>query len=223
MSHKLDSIEDDLSSIKTLLNQENSSLIQLKQNLIPVLEHFSFNSNAVNSNAVNPKSTSSKSTNPKNANPKNTVNVNPKKTVNFSVPPQNQSQNQKDSFPLISQLFESELLALPSYLKGRLTCTKINSFIDDLNRILKEKYTVLLKSNPSKLAGDLRQRFFEWRGDENEETRGRFFVTEADLKAKNGLDGFKFDQVGRNILKILRQVGKIKEVRSVGIVRYVLN
>jgi len=123
----------------------------------------------------------------------------------------------------IHSLSEEEFELLPKYLKGRLTSSKINAFIQDFNRFLLEKYTLLLRSNPAKLSVEQRQKFFEWKATELEELDGKNFLTETDFKTKNGVGPFKFDQVARNILTILRQVGRIKEVRSPGIIRYVIN
>lgn len=201
MAHKLDLVEDDLSFIRDHLNQERSAFKDLKQTLTPILGFL----NVITTNAV--------------PSVKNT-----QKTVKFSSakPDIAESVNIGQS---ICSLNESEFEGLPKYLKGRLNLQKINSFIADFNRFLLEKYSILLKANPAKLTVDQRQRFFEWKSAETDETAGKFFLTETDLKSKSGnaLGGFKFDQVARNILTILRQVGRIKEVRSAGIIRYVLS
>lgn len=118
-------------------------------------------------------------------------------------------------------LSESEFEALPKYIRGRLALERVNKFVEDLNKIFVEKYT-LLKCNPAKLPFDQRQRYYDWKQGENDETRGKFFITEADLKARSGLGVLKMDQTGRSILTILRQAGRIKESRSPGVVRYIV-
>lgn len=59
---------------------------------------------------------------------------------------------------------------------------------------------------------------------ENDETAGRFFITEQDMKTflanLKGATPFKLDSAGRAILAILRHLGRIKEVRSTGVVRF---
>ena len=197
LADKLDSIETDLNFIRSLLHSEKSALNDLKQNLAPISGFFSKNNNS------NPAEKSKK------------------KSVNFSLTPTTSKDDLiSDQINLIS---ESEFDQLPKYLKGRITLIKINGFVHDFNRFLIEKYTLLLRSNPSKLSVDQRQKFFEWKAAEIESLHGRNFLTETDLKAKNGSGHFKFDQVARNILTILRQVGRIKEVRSSGVIRYVIN
>lgn len=198
LAGKLDLIETDLNFIRSLLSQEKSALYDLKQNLAPISDFLNVATNKKRS---------------VNFADKVTVTANP-----VAAPCATNSSNQQ-----VNLLSEDEFEQLPKYLKGRLTATKINAFIQDFNRFLTEKYTLLLRSNPAKLSVDQRQKFFEWKAADLEELAGRCFLTEADFKAKNGTGHFKFDQVARNILTILRQVGRIKEVRSSGIIRYVIN
>lgn len=125
-------------------------------------------------------------------------------------------------FANLRHLSQEEFASIPKYSRGRIPLDKINSLIDHLNRILHEKYTLLLRTNPAKLGIDQRQRVSEWRAAETAETASKFFVTEADLKVKSAAGGpFKFDQVARNVLTILRLVGRIKESRNAGIIRYI--
>lgn len=206
LADKLDLIENDLNFIRSLLSQEKSTLTDLKQNLAPISEFLNVPTKKKSVN-FSDKVTVAATSKPSTASAPNAINT----TANI---------NNNNNIALLS---DEEFEQLPKYLKGRLTSTKINSFIQDFNRFLTEKYTLLLRSNPAKLSVDQRQKFFEWKAAELEELAGRCFLTEADFKAKNGTGHFKFDQVARNILTILRQVGRIKEIRSSGIIRYVLN
>lgn len=206
MADKLDLIEHDLNFIRSLLKQEKSALHDLKQKLAPISEFLNISTNEkTKKKSVNFALTAKTGT-------KAMIPTEEDITAISSKSPANQ----------IHLLSEEEFEQLPKYLKGRLTSSKINSFIHDFNRFLLEKYTLLLRSNPAKLSVEQRQKFFEWKAADLEELRGRNFLTETDFKAKNGLGPFKFDQVARNILTILRQVGRIKEVRSSGIIRYVI-
>lgn len=190
LDRKLYSIEEDLAQIRVILNQERSSLKDLKENLQPIVGFFG---------------------------------VKKSKTVHFA-PISLQTSSTADS---ITHISPQEFDSLPKYLKGRLTVAKINSLVDDFNKFISEKYTLLARSNPAKLSLDQRQKYLEWKNSETEDTFGKFFITEADLKAKSSSstnNGFKFDQVTRNILTILRQIGRIKENRSSGgIIRYIIN
>lgn len=109
-------------------------------------------------------------------------------------------------------------------MRGRLTLEKINAGVTFINRTLRERY-IFLKQNPAKLNGEARQRWYAMRETETEETTGRWYVTETDLKnalAGNASNsGFKLDSTGRAVLAILRHLGRIKEVRGGGVIRYV--
>lgn len=127
--------------------------------------------------------------------------------------------------PPISQ---DEFQNIPKYMKGRLTQEKINQGIEYFSRVLHERYS-LLRQNPAKLNVETRHRWYELREAECEEVAGRYFVTEQDLKGpatggkgNNTSAAFKMDATGRAILAIMRHVGRIKEVRSNGLARFVL-
>lgn len=193
MNAKLNHVQSELDSLRCLLQSEKSQLADLKENIKPILGEITKKRVSWNT-----------SSNP----------VNPVSSVNHD-----------GSFGgQIAHLSISEFDALPKYLRGRLPLSKINAFIDDLNRICTDKYTLLARTNLAKLSVDQRQKVAEWRSAELDDLADKFFITEADLKAKSAANGaFKYDQVARNILTILRQVGRIKESRSAGIIRYIFN
>ena len=121
---------------------------------------------------------------------------------------------------------------------------KLNQQLNALNRLFTEKYSIL-RLNPAKMSNEQRQRYYvgqliftlftkcivqDWKEVECDEVQGRFFITEADIKNastaaagknNNGIV-FKFDSVGRSILSILRHLGRIREMRTPGVVRIVL-
>lgn len=102
----------------------------------------------------------------------------------------------------------------------------MNGGVEFLTRVIQEKYT-FLRQNPAKLSMEQRQKYYNWKDCEGEETVGKFFVTENDVKASlSGKGGasttFKLDSTGRAILAIMRHLGRIKELRGGGMVRFVL-
>lgn len=216
LSHQLDSIETDFSLIKSLLSQEQSTLIDLKNSLNPIKGFFitSKQSSLVSSAKIST--------------------LNKPKSVNFSLKPEKSIQPSAQVLPSITLLSPTEFTDLPSYLKGRLTISKINSFVTDFNSLLLQKYSLLLQTpNPAKLSPDHRQRFFDYQKQQSDFARDHinatsanfYFITDTDLRSSSkttGITGFKYDQNTRNILSMLRQCGRIKEVRSTGIIRYVL-
>lgn len=127
--------------------------------------------------------------------------------------------NNSSNSPFVTGIFFDTISTedynqIPKYIKGRLTLEKINVTIESLNRLYLEKYN-LMRQNPSKLAAEQRQKFYDWREMECEETEGLYFITEADVKnAKNST--FKLDPTGRAILSMLRHLGRLREIRSAG-------
>ena len=127
------------------------------------------------------------------------------------------------SEPQIEPIRADEFEAIPRYLKGRLTLERINSFAVQLSRLYQDKYNIL-KVNPARLAPDQRNRYYQWREEENNDVQGRFFVSENDIKNGTGKNstGIKLDPANRSIIAILRHVGRLREVRGGGVVRLVL-
>lgn len=127
----------------------------------------------------------------------------------------------------IPAIAPGEFETVPKYMRGRLTQERVNGGVEFLNRVLLDKYA-FLRQNPAKLPPDQRQKYYDWKDCETEETAGKFFVTETDLKAALGAKGgtpaatFKLDSTGRAILAIMRHCGRIKEVRGSGMIRFVL-
>ena len=128
------------------------------------------------------------------------------------------------SDPLLEPLRMDEFDSIPRYLKGRLTMERINSFTTQLNRLYQDKYSIL-KTNPARLSPDLRNRYYLWREEENNDVQGRFFISETDLKNGIGKNstGLKLDPANRSIIASLRHVGRLREVRVGGGVRLVLS
>ena len=201
LAEKLDLIEKDLVFIRNLLKNEKTSLRDLKLELKPVVGFF--NTTLKRTKTVNFASSS------------NTI------TSTNTSTSMNSNTILDSDLILIAPLTTQEFETLPKYLKGRLTISKINGLIQELNKIIQEKYSLLAKSNSAKMSLDQRQRYNEWKAAQYDESN-RFF-SESDLKAKSLTVGpFKYDQITRNILTILRQIGRIKELRSAGIIRYIL-
>ena len=126
--------------------------------------------------------------------------------------------------PQIEPVSSEEFDAVPRYLKGRLNLDRINAFISSLAMLFSEKY-VILKGNPARLPPDSRNRYYQWREEENTEVQGQFFISENDLKKGigKGASGIKTDPANRSIIAILRHTGRLREVRGGGVTRLVLN
>ncbi|XP_040396922.1 spindle and kinetochore-associated protein 1 isoform X2 [Cygnus olor] len=104
------------------------------------------------------------------------------------------------------------------YMKGRLTYDQINAVVQDINKAVVGKYKILhqpLKSMNASVR-NLYHRFLE---EETKDTKGEFFVVEADIKEFTQL---KVDKRFHRILNILRHCQRVREVRGSRLVRYVI-
>ena len=120
----------------------------------------------------------------------------------------------------IRLLDDNEFQKIPQYLKGRLPITRINETVASLNKILHEKYMLLARYDArAQISSNDRQKCIEWRQQEEEDSElpGKAFVTENEIKGV-----IKLDPTTRNIISILRQVGRLKEARSAGLVRFLV-
>uniref|UniRef100_A0A8C8EER5 SKA complex subunit 1 n=1 Tax=Otus sunia TaxID=257818 RepID=A0A8C8EER5_9STRI len=128
--------------------------------------------------------------------------------------PTKESRLIKEASLITAEEFES----LPAYMKGRLTCDQINAVVKAINKAVAEKYKILhqpLKSMKA-AARKLYHRFLE---EETAETKGTFFVVEADIGEFTQL---KVDKRFHAILTVLRHCHRVREIRGVGRVRYVI-
>ena len=117
--------------------------------------------------------------------------------------------------PVLAYVKEDELASAPQYMRSRLGVEKLNSAVGEIQRMLNEKYA-LLSTPPSQLralseAG--RKQHASYKEAESEQTKGLFFLSEADLKTSHQL---KQDATGKNILAVLRHVGRLREFKPVG-------
>lgn len=122
----------------------------------------------------------------------------------------------------IEPLSQFEFDEVPKYLKGRLTLDRLTQWTDGLSRVFAEKYAIV-RQNPARMSHEHRTKYYEWRDQDCDECRGQPFVTEADMKTLCQGKGPKLDPTGRSIVAILRHCGRLREVRSTGILRFVLN
>ncbi|XP_005296934.2 spindle and kinetochore-associated protein 1 isoform X2 [Chrysemys picta bellii] len=117
--------------------------------------------------------------------------------------------------PLITA---QEFEGVPAYMRGRLTYDQINGVVQDLNKAVISKYKILhqpMKSMSSAVR-NLYHRFLE---EETKDTKGEFFIVEADIKEFTQL---KVDKRFHSILNILRHCQRVREVRGARLVRYVI-
>ncbi|NWY16332.1 SKA1 protein, partial [Aphelocoma coerulescens] len=111
-----------------------------------------------------------------------------------------------------------EFESVPAYMKGRLTYDQINAVVQEMNKAVVAKYKILYQplKSMSVPVRNLYDRFME---EETKDTRGLFFIVEADIKEFTQL---KLDKRFHSILNILRHCQRVREVRGSGLVRYVI-
>eukprot|EP00668_Euglena_longa_P011731 GGOE01014146.1.p1 GENE.GGOE01014146.1~~GGOE01014146.1.p1 ORF type:complete len:285 (-),score=85.93 GGOE01014146.1:178-978(-) len=111
-----------------------------------------------------------------------------------------------------------ELEGAPKYLAGRLTLDRVNAVVDELHCFLAEKYQ-LLRLPYRKVPQRQFRRWQAFQADEVPDTKGQQFCTDSDLRTFQCL---KLDQTGRNILTVLRHLGRLREVRTGAVTRYIV-
>ncbi|KAM9631936.1 SKA complex subunit 1 isoform 1-T4 [Trichechus inunguis] len=134
-------------------------------------------------------------------------------SVPINKPPKGQ-RNIKE-MPFITS---DEFNGIPAYMKSRLTYCQINDIIKEINKAVASKYKILHqpKKPMSSVARNLYHRFIE---EETKDTKGLFFIVEADIKEFTAL---KVDKRFHVILNILRHCKRLSEVRGGGLTRYVI-
>ncbi|XP_021496477.1 spindle and kinetochore-associated protein 1 [Meriones unguiculatus] len=112
----------------------------------------------------------------------------------------------------------AEFDGVPAYMKSRLTYCQINDVIKEINKAVVSKYKIMYQSKASMSSAkrNLYQRFIN---EETKDTKGRFFIVEADIKDFTAL---KADKRFHVILNILRHCQRLSEVRGGGLTRYVI-
>lgn len=111
-----------------------------------------------------------------------------------------------------------EFNGVPAYMKSRLTYCQINDVIKEINKAVVSKYKIMHhpKASMNSAKRNLYQRFIN---EETKDTKGRYFIVEADIKEFTAL---KADKRLYVILNILRHCQRLSEVRGGGLTRYVL-
>lgn len=120
----------------------------------------------------------------------------------------------KEASLITTEEFES----VPAYMKGRLTYDQINAVVQDLNKAVVGKYKILHQPLKS-MNASVRNLYHRFLGEETKDTKGEFFVVEADIKEFTQL---KVDKRFHRILNILRHCQRVREVRGARLVRYVI-
>lgn len=112
--------------------------------------------------------------------------------------------------PVIRSVTLEELDSAPQYVKGRLTLEKIQRVTDSLNRIVANKYRLVGKPYRD-LSSTEKNTYQDLKDNECDETRGRPFLTESEIK---GFGNYRLDSTAKSVINVLRHVGALKHVRG---------
>lgn len=104
------------------------------------------------------------------------------------------------------------------YMVGRTTLPNINTFVDMINNAFAAKYDILSKGKSSLKGPDL-QLYRNFKSQEIDAIKGKFFLTESDVAREQNKKNV--DKISYNMLIILRHLKRITEHRVGGLVRYV--
>ena len=114
--------------------------------------------------------------------------------------------------PQIMEVSEEEFVKVPGYLRGRATLARVNDAVVDINAGAATK-AKLCGTKMSKLNDANQSKVWAWRDAERsteELSGGRGFVFESDLRG--GV--IKAGASGRELLIILRHLGRLKEIST---------
>nr|KAF6472464.1 spindle and kinetochore associated complex subunit 1 [Molossus molossus] len=105
------------------------------------------------------------------------------------------------------------------YMKSRLTYCQINDVIKEINKAVVSKYKILHQPKKSTMSTAVRNLYHRFTDEETKDTKGHYFIVEADIKEFTAL---KVDKRFHVILNILRHCRRLSEVRGGGLTRYVI-
>nr|XP_034956554.1 spindle and kinetochore-associated protein 1 isoform X2 [Zootoca vivipara] len=117
-----------------------------------------------------------------------------------------------------SLLTEEEFESIPAYMRGRLTYNQVNAVLQEINKAVVSKYKIM-NQPPKTMSGAVRNLFFRFKEEETKNTKGHFFIVEADVEEFTQL---KADKRFHSILTILRHCQRLREIRGSRLVRYAI-
>lgn len=124
------------------------------------------------------------------------------------------------NYPQINYISLSEFNYIPKYMRGRLGFEACNRLVDEFNKSIETKYKFMMMPT-SKYTNEELIKYTLYKNQEDDETRGLFFVTPKDLHDYSDL------KISMNNTKIfiqcVRHCKRIKEIRGIDkLIRYVV-
>ncbi|XP_015274568.1 PREDICTED: spindle and kinetochore-associated protein 1-like, partial [Gekko japonicus] len=109
-----------------------------------------------------------------------------------------------------------EFESVPAYMRGRLSYNQVNAVIQEINKAVASKYKIMRQPTKS-MSSTVRNLYFRFQEEETKDTKGEFFIVEADIEEFTQL---KADKRFHGILTILRHCQRVREIRGSRLVRY---
>lgn len=124
------------------------------------------------------------------------------------------------NYPQINYISLNEFNYIPKYMKGRLSFETCNKLVDEFNKGIETKYKFMMMPN-CKYSNEELLKYTLYKNQEDDETKGLFFVTPKDLHEYSDL------KISANNTKIfiqcVRHCKRIKEIRGMErLIRYVV-
>ncbi|XP_015667632.1 spindle and kinetochore-associated protein 1 [Protobothrops mucrosquamatus] len=107
---------------------------------------------------------------------------------------------------------------VPAYMKGRLTHSQVNAVVVEINKAVASKYSIM-RQPVKTMVNATRNLYFRFQEEETKDTKGEYFIVEADIEEFTPL---KVDKRFHSILTILRHCHRVREIRGSRLVRYAL-
>ena len=124
------------------------------------------------------------------------------------------------NYPQINYISLSEFNYIPKYMRGRLSFETCNRLVDEFNKTIEIKYKFMMTPT-GKYSNEELIKYTLYKNQEDEETKGLFFVSPKDLHDYSDL------KISMNNTKIfiqcVRHCKRIKEIRGIDkLIRYVV-
>ncbi|KAK7891985.1 hypothetical protein WMY93_023948 [Mugilogobius chulae] len=105
-----------------------------------------------------------------------------------------------------------EYESIPQYMKGRVSYDQLNAAVLCINTSVCSKYKIL--HQPAKTLNNHSRKLYQrFKEQETKDTKGHFFIVEADVRE---FTETKFDKRFQGILNMLRHCQRLKELRGGG-------
>ncbi|XP_042311762.1 spindle and kinetochore-associated protein 1 isoform X2 [Sceloporus undulatus] len=116
----------------------------------------------------------------------------------------------------VTYITAEEFERIPAYMRGRLAYNQVNAVIQEINKAVVSKYKIMHQPTRT-MSSAIKNLYFRFQEEETKDTKGEFFIVEADIEEFTQM---KADKRFHSILTILRHCQRVREIRGSRLVRY---